>query len=145
MIVRLLLSKLNTSGMMVTVSPKLMLKGSSKETKNGLLTTSSLLGEIPSPVSRERANASATQLVMVSGTIESILTTPLRLQWEEGDFLASMLPLPEQCHISSHICKSNHNVFFHIQHLFLSSCIHQLLRIQHNMIITLGPHLLTCT
>jgi len=64
---------------MVIVSPKLTLKGSSREAKNGLETVSSNSRDNPRPLSSERENASATHVVMVSGTVEFSLATPLSL------------------------------------------------------------------
>ena len=64
----------------MTVSPKLTLKGSSREAKNGLETVSSTREESPRPLSADSAKASATHVVMVSGTVELRLATPFSLQ-----------------------------------------------------------------
>ena len=59
----------------MTVSWNMMLKGSSRDTNTSFLTTSSVRGEIPSPVWLLMAKASAFHVVMVSGT--SLLCTAI--------------------------------------------------------------------
>ncbi len=68
--------KKKASGVMVTDSPKLMLKGSSRETKNGLATVICDCREIPRPAVLLREKASPNQVVMVSGATELMMALP---------------------------------------------------------------------
>ena len=63
-------------GVTVTVSWNMMLYGSSRETNTSFLTTSSVSGEMPSPIWPLMAKASAFQVVMVSGTSELCTAIP---------------------------------------------------------------------
>ncbi len=71
--------KKKTSGVMVTDSPKLMLKGSSRETKNGLETVICDCREIPRPAVLLREKASPNQVVIVSGVTELMMALPSAL------------------------------------------------------------------
>ena len=64
----------------MTVSPKLILYGSSRDTNKSFFTTSSANGDRPSPVFWLTAKASALNVVMVSGTTDFVTATPDELE-----------------------------------------------------------------
>ena len=82
------LRKLNTTGLMTTVSPKLTEYGSSSDTKKSLKTLSDTMLENPIPSFLESATPSPTHVVMVSGTVAGSLPCPLDLgehRWIAND------------------------------------------------------------